>query len=282
MENQVLQNHKWIEQDSLQFKARYSYSLNNKGEEKLEFELIVIDEMSIFIDQFYKPNSFIGDYLIVLSRHSAKSGKKALLVHTPGNFSDDNSAGGEKMHISIGSGVMNHFIYVKLIKYGRERENQHIGCEVTHHGPTEFNIPFSFIELGSSEEEWRNDLEAANILAKVVIEAGMALFEYYLQTEKKILNCVGFGGNHYMSNLEKVVPAGMGFCHVIPKYKLQYLSLESIKNIVNQSKEPIDYWVLDWKGIPSEQKQKLVALLEQTDIPFIKRKQLKKILLTSE
>ena len=61
---------------------------------------------------------------------------------------------------------------------------------------------------------------------------------------------------------------------MIPKYAILEITESMIAQIRNRVLEPIDYWVVDWKGINSAEKSQLIPLLEATDIPIKKIKEL--------
>ena len=51
----------------------------------------------------------------------------------------------------------------------------------------------------------------------------------------------------------------------------------TIEQIKLRTLESIDFWVLDWKGLKSADKQHLIPLLEQTGIPIKKTKELRNL-----
>ena len=73
-----------------------------------------------------------------------------------------------------------------------------------------------------------------------------------------------------MPSFSKLISLGYGFAHTVPKYKVLTLTSEIITQIIKRTAEPIAAWVLDWKGLKSDQKAHLTALLTPTGIPIRK------------
>ena len=256
----------------------YKYQKDDLG--GVEVSMLVIDCRMSRLDETFKKGEIAGDMLIFISRHSSKSGKGALLCHTPGNWGD-NKYGGQKKTIAKGSGVLLHYFHQMLSEYLQESETSSfvVDQEVTHHGPTLFDIPMAFIELGSDKKGWKNS-EGGKIVANAVMKTTHLIAEKHISENKfqksNVNVCVGFGGTHYMYNLSKLIKLGCGFVHTVPKYHIKKLTNKMIKNIQERSMEPIDYWVIDWKGVNSAQKVHLLNLLEKNNLQYIKRKKLQK------
>jgi D-aminoacyl-tRNA deacylase len=255
---------------------RYLYS---NPEPYVEFLMWGVDTKMTCTDEYFPANSLPGDIIIFASRHRSQSARPALLCHTPGNWGDDVSVGGKPNRIAKGSGLLLYYFYIHLTKFVQTRGFEFpVDQEVTHHGPTELHQPLGFIELGSSEPEWHNQ-EGGAIVADALIQTGKDLGLHHFIPDKgwdkkHIKICVGFGGTHYMPNFTRLIPLGYSFAHVVPKYNIQTISADTIKMIQNRVLEPIDAWVVDWKGLNSAEKAHLIPLLEVTNIPIKKTKEL--------
>ena len=247
-------------------------------DDNVEFSMIELDVHQTDLSPYLNDTDLNGDLLIVASRHRSESAQPTLLCHAPGNWKNEALLGGQPQQIAKGSGLLLYYLFQKL-KQKAESENFPfpVDREITHHGPTEFNIPIAFVELGSSEKEWTNE-QGARIIAETIIEAGQQLGRIHFhdgEWEKGDLKiCVGFGGTHYMPNFKRLIELGYCFPHVIPKYAILEITESMIAQIRNRVLEPIDYWVVDWKGINSAEKSQLIPLLEATDIPIKKIKEL--------
>jgi D-aminoacyl-tRNA deacylase len=144
-------------------------------------DLIVIDTEHIYADWLDK--EYPTDLFIVLSRHSSKSGEPTLTVHTTGNWGDA-LYGGQARTLSVAPAQ--HML--PALKYMAEHklEGFSVSYEVTHHGPT-LNTPIMFVEVGSTEEQWKREDAAA-----VVAEAALRAIE-----PENVETAIGIGGGHY-------------------------------------------------------------------------------------
>lgn len=263
--------------DSL-VKTQYELTLTDTP---VRFNLIEIAESYLTLDEIIPPEKMYGDLLIFASRHRSASERKALLCHTTGNFNDDNSFGGSPRRISMGSGILMHYLYTNLRNVVDSRLDYDVPVdhEVDHHGPTNFNQPAGFIELGSTENGWKDPV-GAEVVASSIMQAGKQIAEKHWNSQnlqkKELKVVVGFGGSHYMPSFQPVISQGYGFAHTVLKYKVMDLDGNMLQQIIERSLEPIDAWVVDWKGLNSAEKQHLIPLLEETDIPWTKIKQLRK------
>lgn len=252
----------------------------------VEFHLITIDQEFITLDDYISPDQIYGDLVIYASRHRSQSERKALLCHTTGNLDSDNSFGGEANRVSKGSGLLTHYLYTSLhaIMQATPNYNVPIDHEVDHHGPTRFSQPSAFIELGSTETGWQDPI-GAQVVAKSIIRSGeiLSLQHYDPKTpgilyKHEIQIVVGFGGSHYMPSFQPLILNNYGFVHTVPKYKVMAITSEKLTQLVDQSFESVDYWVVDWKGLNSAEKQHLIPLLEASSRPFKKAKALRKLI----
>ena len=106
---------------------------------------------------------FKADVFIFLSKHKSHSSIPTLTCHFTGNFSTDNSHGGYPRQIAIAYPSLLKG-YLKAITDARQKvPGYEVTIEATHHGPTSINKPVLFIELGSSEKQWRDENAAARM-----------------------------------------------------------------------------------------------------------------------
>ena len=161
------------------------------------------------------------DSYIILSRHSARSGIKSLTVHHTGNPYSRASFGGKPYELSIANPPLTKLLLVKLSelrsRYGLTEFQ--VVYEATHHGPSSLKKPLTFIEIGSSINEWK--LAAAH---KVVGDAVIEAIREYLSSGVKCVGCVGFGGQHYSSTFtERALSTDECYGHIIPRYAINML-----------------------------------------------------------
>jgi D-tyrosyl-tRNA(Tyr) deacylase len=190
--------------------------------------------------------------LIVLSKHKSAAGTKSFTVHHLGNFGKADFGGEEKTLVNttprISSNLLRGLQEIAPSEYD-------VCYEVTHHGPdSKKNI--CFIELGSSETEWKNKA-AAKTIAKTIID-----HTFDKNTDKIV---IGLGGGHYAPNFTKLaLRQNYSFGHICPVHNLQFLD----KDLLNQmiTKSGATEIILDWKGL-KEYKAKVQELCEQSELP---------------
>ena len=199
-----------------------------------------------------------ADLFIVASTHKSASGKPSLTAHSPGNFGsnkfEEGDLGGEPRQLSVAPGP---YIGEAVRKFHEIREREglayDVSLEVTHHGPT-FRLPIVFVEVGSSEKEWR-DTKA--------IRAAVEVIEHLLDWEHEGDAAIGAGGPHYAPNFTRRVLQGENFGHICPKYALKDLDREMFSQMVERTWPPPDRVLLDWKGLSSH-RARVVKMAEES------------------
>ncbi len=216
------------------------------------------------INAQYLQEDFPNAQLVVfISRHSSQSGKPTLSVHTTGNFGEA-EFGGLPRTVSVAPAFA---MATALKSLSRLNGQLNLGYEVsyegTHHGPS-LNLPVMFVELGSSEPQWR-DLKAA----QAVGEAAMTtIADFTAQSGSAVL---GIGGPHYNPKFTRIALADEAtFGHMIPKYAIAEVDAAMISQCTEKTLEKVEMAVLDWKGIPSQDKLKLLVTLQETSLPYRK------------
>jgi len=190
------------------------------------------------------------DYIVVASRHWAKSGQPSLTAHPTGNFGKAMYGGHHRELQQTAPHPMRN-IYSHL--FDDPPEGFQISLEATHHSPTEFDVPMFFVEIGSREEQWR-DQEVAEYLVNCIL-AGMD------ETELKPV-AIGFGGGHYCPKFsEKMREYAMG--HMAAKYAIDLLTDDLVYQMIEKSQGP-EIAIID--GLKGKQKRKVESLLEQTGL----------------
>jgi D-aminoacyl-tRNA deacylase len=212
----------------------------------------------------YLQADFPGVELVVfLSRHSSQSGRPTLSVHTPGNLAAAELGGLPRM-VSFSPAFAMQVALKALMHYKETLNlNYEVSYECTHHGPS-LDAPTMFVELGSSPAQW-GDSVAAQAVAQAAVSA---VANYKAPGNSAVL---GIGGTHY--NQKFTLMALMGeavFGHMIPKYAVANVDAEMLRQCWDRTLEKVALAVLDWKGIRSEDKPKLLSALEAAGLPFKK------------
>src|SRR5918911_2599675 len=139
-----------------------------------------------------------ADVFIFLSKHRSHSSIPTLTCHFTGNFSADNSYGGNPRQIAISYPSLQKG-YLKAITAAKHKvPGYDIVIEATHHGPTSLNKPVLFVELGSSEEQW-----ADNSAAAVICDTLLEMLDNDIDYCDKV--GIALGGTHYPTKFNKLL-----------------------------------------------------------------------------
>ncbi len=229
------------------------------------------DEPLIFLEKIkLRGTNFTPDLIIFASRHTSMTARPAFLVHSTGNWSNNADFGGKAHDLSKTSAL--------LSKAGIESLREQIekfdipdfslDMEVTHHGPTNLDIPLIFMELGSSKQEWVIK-EAGELVANAIVNTVFKFLGFKEENTQQV--GLGFGGTHYAPNFFRLITnTNIALSFICPKYYIQELNENFIKMMINNTMEEIDYFIVDWKGTNSEDKKHLIPLLEKFNIPVRK------------
>jgi D-aminoacyl-tRNA deacylase len=194
------------------------------------------------------------DKVIVLSTHASAAGTKSLTTHSIGNYSKAELGGQDKTLVYSMAKIQTN--YLRSLAQRNKKEDFTVCYEVTHHGPySEKEI--CFIEIGSSEEEWKDE-EQGRVIAETVIENTFK--------ENNDKSVIGIGGGHYAPDFTKLaLRKNYSFGHICPQYALEALDSNLVEQMI--SKTGAEEIILDWKGLKSW-KQKVVSLCEESGLPF--------------
>ncbi len=210
------------------------------------------------------------DFIIFASKHKSKQKRKTLSVHIPGNW-DKAKFGGEKGNVCMASSQFLKQSFEFLNKNARENNLDYdITMECTHHGPL-IDKPCMFIEIGSTEKEWK-DRKAGFVIAKTIRET-IENFKPNPYNE----NVVAIGGPHYCQSFNKIqLKSNLAISHTIPKYVFP-LTKEMIKEAINKTKEEVDLVLLDWKGLGNaESRKNTTKILDELYLRYKKTSQVNK------
>jgi len=199
-----------------------------------------------------------ADLYVFLSKHASKAGIDSLTVHSIGNFGE-NKFGGFKNKIVKTSSFWMKTYFQNLKARNLDIE---VAMEATHHGPY-VEKSSMFVEIGSGKKAWKNKK-----YAELIIET---LIKTFKQDEKKIIPVFCIGGTHYCSSFLKIQDTTKyAISHVCPKYGLESLNNELIKEVLEKSGSKVII-ALDWDGLGRE-KQRVLSLLDKMNLEFVKTK----------
>lgn len=231
------------------------------------------------IDKELEDKKVNFDFLIFISKHQSEKHNKTLSVHAPGNWKKA-ELGGKENEVCKSSAFFVKHLFIELNKQNEIAKQQGkpdyiCTLECTHHGPY-IEKPCCFIEIGSSEAEWK-DKNAGKIIAKTLLEALKNWNKKNEEIVKSWIPCIGLGGPHYCPNLNKIqLNSQYSFCHVIPEYVLP-LNEKMLKEAMKKTVEETKLFILDWKGLGNaEERQKTINLLNELSLESIRTSKIKK------
>lgn len=241
------------------FQQSHLFEADLKGEKII---LSTLNQESISAQNL--PESFPEAKIIVfISRHNSASGKPTLSVHATGNFAEAD-LGGLPRTVSISPATAMSDALKALLHYKEDLSlDYEVSFEVTHHGPS-LNVPTMFVELGSSEAQW-SDSKAAQAVAHSAMHA---ITNFSKPASSAVL---GIGGTHYNQKFTLMALVGEAvFGHMIPKHAISKVDAEMLSQCCAKTFEKVSLAILDWKGIRSEDKPKLLSSLQDVGLPYKK------------
>lgn len=180
-----------------------------------------------FLDESPDPDA---DAIIVLSRHSSSSATASLTTHHAGNPTSK-TLGGEPYKLSTSAPPLSKALLSKYRETACSRGllgEYDLTLEATHHGPTKPMKPIVFIEIGSIEENWRDERAhwaMAEAVARIV--------------EEGIGDCtpaVGYGDTHYPKKFTRLhLESEYCLGHIIARYALRNINRKVIVESVEKT-----------------------------------------------
>ena len=252
--------------DVLEFKELKTNLANHIYLGLTDSPLIFLNELKISNEGF-KP-----DLMIFASRHRSEAARPAFLVHSTGNWTENNEFGGDPKRLSKTSAILLKSGYISLMEHFNQlkESNFSVDIEVTHHGPTNLGIPLIFMELGSTKTEWVIK-DAGELVAKAILDTVERYSRFKHKNNQQI--GLGFGGTHYGPNFSRIISnKNIALSFICPKYYILDLNKRFVEMMVDNTLEVVECFIIDWKGTNSEQKKHLIPILEEFDIPIKKTK----------
>ena len=211
------------------------------------------------IDDLYSDASMF----IFLSKHRSHSCIPTLTCHFTGNFSADNSYGGNPRQIAISYPSLQK-AYLKAITAAKQKIPEYeVIIEATHHGPTSLNKPILFIELGSSEKQWTDENAAA-----VICDTVLGMLDHGFECCDKV--GIALGGTHYPVKFNKLLlESRFGLGAVASKHNLEAIDEEILNQMIEKSEEKVTHAILDTKGL-GRQKDRIMNIVKKASLELYK------------
>ncbi|MDE1797777.1 MAG: hypothetical protein KGH63_00035 [Candidatus Micrarchaeota archaeon] len=218
---------------------------------------------------------FPAPYFLYASSHKSAAGKPALTAHIPGNWAAADFGGKPRtLNMAYASKLKQ---ILQLLAEGAKKHQLGwpVDMEVDHHGPTPGPLdgigengkaalpPLVFVEIGSGPEQWENELAG-----KVVAEAMMkALF----RPAPPAPVYLGLGGGHYAPKFTPLMISGEeAVGHVGPKPHAASFDATMLQQAIEKTQEKVAGALIDWKGLPGEQRERIITLLEEDGMKWKK------------
>ncbi|OLS12858.1 MAG: hypothetical protein RBG13Loki_3493 [Promethearchaeota archaeon CR_4] len=229
-----------------------------------EIFLGTIKDRAIFCERLDECCS--ADLILIANQHRSESGAPAFLTHCTGNWTDATEHGGFPRGLARASGRILQLALRALFKRNLEAGlHFDVSLEVTHHGPTANKVPLAFLELGSTEREWPNETYAS-VVAQAVMDVAQNVTA---NVQSQVY--LGFGGPHYAPSFTRfALETTACTSHIVPKYFIQEIERDQIQQMIERTVEPVAGFLLDWKGLNAADRNKLLPLLNQFNIPVVR------------
>ena len=187
------------------------------------------------------------EYIVVASRHWAKSGTPTLTAHPTGNFGKA-MYGGNPQELQYTAPDAMRNIYLNLLD--SPPDGFQVSLEATHHSPTEFDIPMFFVEIGSREDKWRDAL-VGEYMVDCILDG--------MDSKDTAPKVIGFGGGHYCPKFSEYIKEySMG--HMAAKYAIDLLDEGLVTQMIEKS-GGVDAILFD-KGLKGRHKRRVKELLD--------------------
>src|SRR5437899_8194016 len=194
---------------------------------------------------------------IFVSKHVSSSGRPTLTVHATGNLTKEAKFGGNPEEVSyVNPSIIRRALRALKAGVAKAGVQVEVTMEATHHGPTSLSMPVCFVEIGSGESEW-TDPVLGEIAANAVISAIEKIGETYP-------TAVGFGGTHYSAKHTRICMEGnYAIGHVVSSHSFDDgVSERVIGDTFSKTTDPCNTAIVDWKGLHSNDRRRLISSLE--------------------
>jgi len=192
-----------------------------------------------------------ADIIIFLSRHASINPVPVLTVHVTGNLREA-ELGGRPRSLPPAAPAMMQAVLRELAV--RCPANYRVSYEVTHHGPTDLRHPSFFVEIGSTEKEWVDEV-AGRAVAQSVLAA----------TPSDAIPLIGFGGNHYAARQTEIALTSRGaFGHIAHSREVSSLDDTMIHMMLEKTGAVAAY--IDKKALLKDELHRLTLQLDALGI----------------
>lgn len=245
------------------FQDKDILSLDRYGEEQHTINIYTTDTRCVDCERFDK--LIDADIFLFPTTHRSAAGTHSLSCHVQGNWGPAD-LGGIPRNVSHAPARLLKAFFKELLKHAKDYEGE-ITLEATHHGP-ELEKPCLFLEIGSDDTQWRRP-ELGKLWAAIIMNV-LSKKQPAWQT------AVGIGGTHYCHNFNAIqATSNIALGHICPKYAMEHLDVEMLRQAVDKTVPKAELIILDWKGLGSE-KNRVLSCIEELGIPWKRTRDIEK------
>lgn len=231
-----------------------------------DFRIVEIGEPLIYQDGLDKKLGIMGypaSLIIFASKHRSKDMRAILTVHSTGNVNEAKFGGTPGKFAQAAPQAVRSLL--RSIKMLAENEEYEVTLECTHHGPSDLEVPSVFIEIGSGEAQWLDEV-AGRIVADAIL----------LLKDSDSPVAVGFGGTHYAPRQTALIlSTDVTFGHIFPSHALDELDDSMIHEAFVRS--GADFAYFDRKSMKLEQREKLGRMIESSGFEVLKESDIREM-----
>ena len=254
IKQQLLQHAAWKQQGSFDGAPVYIYQ---------HFALYTITQHHVHAERL--DERIPAELFLFATEHASKAGKNALAVHGIGNWGDASFGGKPQQLVTVPATLLKKALGIMEQEVSKQQLPYDVIQEATHHGPL-LAKPALFLEIGCDEASFQ-DAQAAAVIAHTILQ---------LTEATPYPTTLGIGGLHHTPNFKEIQLSGdYAVGHVCPKYALETLTVDVLRQAVEKSMPQVELVLVDWKGL-GPHKNKVVALLSELALPWKKTKEVKK------
>ena len=231
-----------------------------------DFRIVEIAGPLIFqdgLDKKIADRDYPASLIIFASKHRSKDMRAILTVHSTGNANEAKFGGTPKRLSQAAPQAVRSLL--RSLKTLGENEDYEVTLECSHHGPSDLDIPSVFIEIGSNEAQWMDEV-AGRIVANAIL----------LLKDDGSPVAVGFGGTHYAPRQTALIlSTDITFGHIFPTHALNDIDESMVKQAFARS--GADFAYLDRKSMKGIERDNLIRLIGSTGFEMKKESDIKEM-----
>lgn len=189
----------------------------------------------------------LGKHALFISRHEMANPRPMFTVHTPGSWPD----------VSVSNPHLASAVLRALCN--RLYEPFECAYEATHHTPNTAHISATFVEVGSTDREWRD-----RTAVKTLIEA---LEEVLSSPPEERTPAMVIGDLHYTTVKDYVLRREIDVGHVIPKYI--EITPAAVETALRKHTVSIKRAILFRKNVKNPARDEIVRLLRGRGVEVV-------------